>query len=179
MAKAYVMSTEDVAVFRQMVEWFRKQRKHLELEENSMPLHGPNVYVAKIPNVGVPPLVEATGTGGDTPGSAICSIYRLHESGKLVDTGESREVFNISKGWIGRTYIRINRLLSGKYIAEDEDDDETTGTGTGTGTGTDDNCVLSIGGVTLHELPVDTSPLYVLGIDSTGCLVLVPVGNCT
>jgi len=66
--------------------------------------------------------------------------------------------------------LRIG-ATSGDGVVDDE-------TGTGTGTGTDDLCINRIGGVILSNLPVDTNPSYALGIDSTGCLVLIPIGSC-
>ena len=62
--------------------------------------------------------------------------------------------------------------ISAGVAAEDEE------TGTGTGTGTDDICISRIGGVTIANLPIDSNPSYALGIDSTGCLVLIPIGTC-
>ena len=178
MAKAHYLSESEAAVFRAMSNWFLKQPRNqltADFEQGNAPVP---TYVAKVPTAGIPPLAEATGTGGDVPGSAECSIYKIHEDGTLVDMGITRIIYNISTDWIEKTYTLVERLGSGKWVTEGDDAPADYGTGTNTGTGTDDNCHLSIAGVTLSTLPVDSSPQYALGIDSSGCLVLIPIGSC-
>ena len=45
--------------------------------------------------------------------------------------------------------------------------------------GADPTCLDNINGYPLDELDEDTAPAYILGISSTGCLVLVPVAECS
>jgi len=177
MAKAFLFTENEAKEYKEMLAWYRKYRR-AQKPLPALPVEGPVVYVARVPDEGIPPLTEGTGTNGDDPGSVECELYRIQPNGKLQAIGISRTVYNISTDWIEKTYIVVQRLRSGRWVAEGDDSPDDYGTGTGTGTGTGDLCITAVGGVTLSDLPVDSSPLYALGIDSTGCFVLIPIGTC-
>lgn len=178
MAKGYVFTESEAREYKQLLQWWRSHQRNAAPSVQEDGREGPTVYVARVPSAGIPPLTEETGTGGDSPGSATCDIYRIQPNGKLQSMGITRKVYNISTDWIEKTYTIVQRLRSGRWVAEGDDSPDDYGTGTGTGTGTGDSCVTALDGVTLSNLAVDSSPLYALGIDSTGCLVLIPIGSC-
>lgn len=97
---------------------------------------GPEVYVALVPAGGIPARV------GIVPGSAVCTIYQIHEEvvGTGIEaeltpiTGTTRKVWNLSLSAIdGGEYVPVHRDKFGSWLASAST--ATTGTGTGTGTG--------------------------------------------
>jgi len=148
-----------------------------------------STLIARVPPSGIPGLAISA---PDEPGSATCDIYRLvvgagtgttAGSGVEVESmGIADVVFNLSTTAITSRYVLVHELKAGEvegYVAiPSGGDDEDTGTGT-------QQCISSIGGVDLNELPIGevdtgTGPQieYALGLDSDGCLIRIPIGEC-
>jgi hypothetical protein len=82
------------------------------------PLHmAPETYVALVPDAGIPALSDITGTGGDSPGSATCSIFKVDANGDLVGYGFTKTVYNTSTTAIDDTYVPVTRTKGGKWVA--------------------------------------------------------------
>ena len=89
----------------------------------------PEVYVALVPEDGIPPVnFDGTGTGsfiadtgdsGDVPGSAVCEIYFLDVNLlELKSTGRSETVYNLETLNIsGPKWISIHRDKYGRWFA--------------------------------------------------------------
>jgi len=101
--------------------------------------HTPSdVHVARTPNSGILALREETGTGiADSPGSAVCDIYRVVGGVINRTPAFSKTVYNINQDPIGgNRWILIHRDKYGKWFggtpfpAPSADE---TGTGTGLG----------------------------------------------
>lgn len=97
----------------------------------------PEVYVARTPVAGIAALTEETGTGiEDTPGSAICNIYKLSEgSGRLVPLGYYIQVHNLSQvAFGGNRWVLVKQDALGVWWVEAPfPAPDVTETGTGTG----------------------------------------------
>lgn len=97
----------------------------------------PEFHVARVPPSGIPALTQVgtgddTGTGdADTPGSAVCDLYRILPDGSLERIGISKTVYNLSEITITEEWVPIARLKGGQWVAYCC----TVGTGTGTGVG--------------------------------------------
>lgn len=97
----------------------------------------PEIYVARTPVAGIAALTEETGTGiEDTPGSALCNVYKLSEgSGRLVPLGYYEQVHNLNQTSIGgnRWVIIKQDALGVWWVEAPFPAPEHTETGTGTG----------------------------------------------
>lgn len=167
MVSGYILSGDDVAVLKKMVDWFRKSGHGLlEDEGYPSPYQSPDTYVALLPDGGIAAL------SGSTPGAAECDIYRLiveGTAGSLATMNMTRLVFNLSSEAVTGSYVPVTRTKSGAWIITSAYNELATGTA---------SCTSSLDGITLLDLDTDTSPGYVLGLDSSGCLVKIEVGTC-
>jgi hypothetical protein len=80
---------------------------------------GPDTYIAEVPAGGIPALIDITGTGGDSPGSATCTFYRIDSNGDLKSLGFSRTVYNVSDRAITQSdesYVPVIRSKGGPWI---------------------------------------------------------------
>lgn len=144
--KGYVLSAADLALFRELVGWWRQRKttggrwetdQGLDHQEHPTP----DVYIARVPDDGIPGLnLNVTGTASgssldDQPGSAECDIYKIiQQSGGLDGTGTggvvpllqavtgvSRTVYNLSRCAIEAAsdglYIAVTRDKYGSWVA--------------------------------------------------------------
>ena len=170
MAKGYLLSEDDVRFLRKLRSWFDRYLVGAESNEYVRRSNqASDVYIAKVPTAGIPALSEA-GTGGDSPGSATCQIYKIDDTGSLVDAGFSLTVYNLSREPIDSKYVPIYKTKFGKWVAHTE---EEFGTGTGTGTGT-----ALCEWLDIDNIPTTGTPLYILAMDGAGCLYKVLVAEC-
>ena len=163
-----------------MLEWFRTlgQGQSTVPGESGKPTSASTI-VAKVPASGIPALEIGS---PDVPGVAQCDIYTI----SATTTGTSGEaelesmnvtefVYNLSTSRITSRYALVHRLKAGDidgYVVVSAQTDEDTGTGTLP------ICITSLGGVSFSTLDVSSNVVYVLGIDSNGCLIRVPVSTC-
>lgn len=124
--EAFFLTAEDVATLKFVIsEWRGRLRnaRHRRGTENSFDqdFPSPDVYIAKPQSGGgIPALTPGAGTGtdaGDMPGSALCDIYQLTETG-LVFTGWAELVYNLSDSAISQRWITIKRDKFGSWLAE-------------------------------------------------------------
>lgn len=179
----YALSSDDVAILKQMLAWYKRQPKNAPIV--TLPEELPStqdVYVARVPLAGIPAMQDRQHLGQeDRPGSAMCVIYKIvynDDVGAYVleNTNRSRLVYNISEINIQSKYCRIERDKFGRWLADAYR--ERTRTGTGTGTGSDlCSSTNQINGVSLDALAVSSTPDYVLTIEG-GCLVKTTLGSC-
>lgn len=160
MPDGYYLSPEEAADFLAMRQEFRTRRGNPQLRPAENPSTGPapEVYVAKAPTGGIPPIT------GTTPGSAECDIYRLVDSGlEAVGAGVSRTVYNLST-FRFNSWVTLTRDKYGKWFAQQSATGPCT-TGV-TIPMTDIRCVNG----TQYK---DSWNTY-LSIDANGCIVQSP-----
>lgn len=140
MAKGYILSDSDVHLLRRMKEFIDRQPVNtLESDDQGSAVLAPEVYVARVPVNGIPPLSIGRNGDPDVPGSAVCDIYKIYleSSGRPVMeyTGFTRTVYNVSVAWIDSKYAIIKRDKFWAWVVDCPCTTEETGTAT-TGTGT-------------------------------------------
>jgi hypothetical protein len=100
-------------------------------EEDSNDIFTPEVYVAEIPEAGIPALTESGGTY--TPGEASCNIFKLDSSGNLTDASFDKDVHNLNDASLDRSgdskFCLTSRDKFGKWYVP-----VPRGTGTSTST---------------------------------------------
>ncbi len=143
--KLSVFSEDSAKLIKSVVEeYLRRNRSKYHThwqEENRDTIFAPEVYIAEVPEGGIPALtrttVGETGTGSETtcryiPGSATCNIYKIQVS-YTAETGTGtgyNEVIEIVDAEFSRTVYNVSRTaITGPSAA-------TTGTATATGTST-------------------------------------------
>lgn len=105
MAKKFALLEDDVRLIGQLLDWWRNQRgnkfRRLGDEEQG---GSPEVYIARIPNAGIPAMNEGiAGTGStaiqdNTASYTSCDIYKVDESGTVkIIRGLNRRVYNLGK----------------------------------------------------------------------------------
>lgn len=171
-SKTYGLSEDDVKILQRVINRVAKSPGGLGPSIVNDPSGHYLGLIARVPGGGIPPLAIGS---PDEPGQATCNIYRIDRSGTsgatvVAVSGLSKTVYNLSTSRIESRYCLVQQLGSGVYVTFDNGATELTGTGTA--------CVSVLDGVDLSELPVESSPSYVLGLDSMGCLVRIPVGSC-
>lgn len=125
-----VLTNDDFALLREMLRAFRDgrlggsrgDRSHLDIDYMA-----PEVYIAKVPDAGIPGLTPASETGTatdqDHPGYAECDIYRILEvngSPSLVEVGGfNKRVYNLSEDTIDADvrWITVLRSKFGQWLA--------------------------------------------------------------
>ena len=82
-----------------------------------------DVYVARIPEGGLPGLNEnegATGSGttleDDQAGYVVCDMYRIAEDRSMVPLGLSRKVWNVSTNDIASSWATVHRDKFGRWL---------------------------------------------------------------
>lgn len=142
MADAYVLSDRDVRVLREMMREFAQRRQNQQsTSEQGTPSAAPEVYVARVPADGIPALDEGftgtgtgTGTMDDSPGYAVCAVYRavLDEVGTptLIRVADlNKIVYNLSSSTIrGSSWCLVARDKFGYWYATGAIDLEDDGT---------------------------------------------------
>lgn len=161
----------ELSILRSII---RKERNSLVNSQNARPgevpddaPQAPETYIALVPAGGIPAATPPTGTGeieyldGDKPGSAECEIYKIVNN-ELNGINQNKEVYNITDQDITQSWVTIVRDKFGNWIAQ-------------IGKSSLSRC----DGTTYTDFPEATStPTHVLGLDSEGCLVRVPVTEC-
>ena len=146
MADAYYLSENDRRTLREMMREFELRRANQpSRSEQGTPSAAPEVYVARVPTGGIPPLDEGftgtgtgTGTADDSPGYAVCAVYRVvvDEAGtptlmRVADL--NKIVYNLSSSTVtGNGWILVTRDKFGYWYAGgaiDLDDDGTNARG--------------------------------------------------
>lgn len=184
MAKQKLLSNQTVDDVLVMLDWFRRNAPLLGEDMRSSYRPGETgratTYVAEVPSGGIP------ARDGSVPGRTTCNIWTLvpsvtgtgtDPSAELEPLGTAEVVYNLSRTKITAGFVLIDQIKAGEvngFVVDNRDADEETGTGTGTGTG---RCISMLDGHTLANLGTGI-PTHVLGIDSDGCLIKVPVGSC-
>lgn len=103
----FFLTQADLVAMKELVSAFRNGRLSLRPGPIDDTHQAPEVYVALVPEEGLPAL-QRLGTGtteqdGDTPGSVVCEIFRLID-GRLQSIGRSFPIYNlggdVSHGWV-------------------------------------------------------------------------------
>ncbi len=135
---------EEIELIGRVVARERTDRKNISREiteqgELNQIIQSPEVYVARVPQPGIPALTVVN-PGEDKVFSRVCDIYRLKynisdQQMVLHDMGLRHQVYNVSQDVIDSLYAIIRRDKYGNWIAERPVDLTGTGSGTGSGTG--------------------------------------------
>lgn len=110
MTQAFLVSSEDILVLRQVVDWFRKSHGEIPQPDPASAFQSPDVYIAKVPDTGIDAL------SGTTPGSEECDLYRIQD-GELSSIGITRKIYNLTTDRIETSYVPVMRTKSGAWIA--------------------------------------------------------------
>lgn len=172
MAKIQLLTDDDIALLQEIIREVRHGRKGAgrSTEQRTHTNQASDIYIAKVPASGIPAITLG---GTDKPGSAQCYTYRINANDELVPIGSHQEkVYNLSTQRIDSYYALITKTKDGKWIVQETTGEDKTGTGT--------ECISSLGGHVLDELTTGTpgSSVYLLGIDTDGCLKRYPSGTC-
>ena len=147
MAAANVLSENDVRILQGVINDVKVLRVQSQKEDsNARDQTAPEVYIALTPDDGIPALSPtgvgddisiSTGTGtgtttiedpgptaGDTPGSAVCTIYRVI-GGTLSNTRKTRTVYNLSLDAIAESWVPVTRDKYGTWVALVTGDDSS------------------------------------------------------
>lgn len=134
-ARPVAFTREDIALFQEMVRWYRRHRKTMVRENTEWDVdnHAPEVYVARTPVGGISPasgeLSTGTGTGtgtefgqGNSPSYADCTIYVVRYSGataNLVALNLTKRVHNLMFTAIpGNAWVLIHRIKGGQWFID-------------------------------------------------------------
>lgn len=129
-----------------MREFAQRRQNQQSRNEQGTPSAAPEAYVARVPSDGIPPLDEGftgtgtgTGTADDSPGYAVCAVYRvvIDETGtptlmRVADL--NKIVYNLSTqtvsggGWILVTRDKFGYWFAGGAIDLEDDGSGATGT---------------------------------------------------
>lgn len=156
MAKGYILSEEDAVTLKRLLNEYR--RRDMRLEQTIRDDHElstddflpPEVYVARLPSIGIEPLIRAIDPDGVihyVPGHTRCDIYRFKPrlgDYELLPAEFDVNVYNVSTAWVDGLFKIVWRDKFGFWVTEcpclETTGTGTTGTGslppTGTGTGT-------------------------------------------
>jgi hypothetical protein len=119
---AYVLSNSDVTLLKQIRDDLARKVKPVRsiLEGGHELVKTQDIFVAKTPGVGT--AVGIPALSGNTPGAAMCLIYKLVPDTAtivLLETGRQEVVYNLSPTSIpSHTYILIKRDKFGTYWVE-------------------------------------------------------------
>lgn len=121
MADKFVgMTPEDAAELKRMYEAVKKLLNHEDSDIGPDNLQSSaDIFMAYSPAPGIPALTPGSGPTDDTPGSAMCDLYRMNlDTGKMVLMGsKQRKVFNFSFSAVtGNRWIVINKTKQGIYV---------------------------------------------------------------
>jgi hypothetical protein len=120
-------SPEDLEILRLVIADFKQLRQNAPLRSEipNSEQTATEVYIALPPEDGIPPLTRAgAGTAplaesGDSPGAAICTIYRIvirNSVPELLSTGIRQNVYNLTENTIGYDWLVVARTKFGQFI---------------------------------------------------------------
>jgi len=119
MADLNVFSDADVALLKEMANWFRNRGTQSTREDDEWePRQSPEVYIALVPTNGIPAL-----TGGETTGATPCKVecqaFQIGPQGELTSaaTGHLITVYNLGASGVPQGWCLIARDKWGKWIA--------------------------------------------------------------
>ena len=124
MADAYYLTNKDRYLLNKLHVIFSGHvtpNRHYSPEE-FVP-KGPDVYIALVPEEGIPAATDNAGTGvpsfiaGDKPGSLDCDIYRII-NGELKLAGPTQTVYNLTSSDIEEGWIAVQRDKFGNWLAD-------------------------------------------------------------
>lgn len=147
MADGYLLSENDRRVLKEVVRDYETRRGNVSSRsEQGTPSAAPEVYVARVPSDGIPALDEGftgtgtgTGTADDSPGYAVCAVYRVVLDGTgtptLIRVGDlNKVIYNLSTrtvsggGWILTTRDKFGYWFAGGAVDLEDDGAGATGT---------------------------------------------------
>lgn len=122
--KLYVLNEDDRRVLKEVIDReARRPKNSVDDGGPGHPVHTSEVYIAKVPEGGIPALeIEAAyGTGDDTyiPGEASCEIYKLDNTvdpPELIPAGFSRTVYNVTDSVLSSEFVIIVRDKFGRWV---------------------------------------------------------------
>lgn len=127
MTKLTVLSEKDLAILKEMVQDWERNRRPLRSVFRSLTegddQNSPDVYIAKPPVGGIPALEGGDEPAeDDIPGKAECEIYQIIHNGDTSPTLKKLDiadklVYNVSKSDIPETkWTVISRTKTGKWV---------------------------------------------------------------
>ncbi len=117
-----LISDNDWRVIRDLIKWWRGSRvTHTKKYTEKHKFQSPDIYVALPPEGGISAaseLIAGVPGAGDTPGSAICDIYKINDVDALeAYTGLDKTVYNITLDAIAQQWIIVVRSKQGRWLA--------------------------------------------------------------
>ena len=115
MVKINTLSDADVVLLKEMADDYRKRKVGKAEDDNEQyPSEGPDTYVVKVPDDGIPAMV------GEEPGFAEdCDFYRITRDNPPImqKVCMLRRVFNLSTSELTADYALVTRTKAGLWVA--------------------------------------------------------------
>lgn len=124
----HFLTDQDKAIVQAVIDQVQKDRVNTPLRsQQERANQASDVYIAKVPEDGIPALTETSGTGTgdfDIPGSVACDIYHIIDDTVSGDPelvpieGLSKTVYNLASVEIVEGWTLINKTKGGRWIAD-------------------------------------------------------------